>query len=69
MPRFGVFWAPGGHNAPPPTLQTYGYEVTRTKSEIYLKICLKENGLIISSLALRYIQLENTESWQNLPLK
>ena len=52
MTNFGGFGPPGGQNAPPPTLQTCGSVVTRTKPAIYKKIIFKENVLIISSGAL-----------------
>ena len=52
MPLFGVFATPGAVNAPPPTLQTYGFDVTRTISATYRKTIFKENGSIISSQAL-----------------
>ena len=61
MTNFGGFGPPGGQNAPPPTLQTCGSVVTRTKPAIYKKIIFKENVLIISSGALGLLQGRDTD--------
>ena len=57
MPLFGVFAPLGAENAPSPTLQTYGFDVTRTISATYRKTIFKENGSIISSRALGLISV------------